>query len=84
MDHSLVCKFEQTGSHGAANAAPLTHTLPRQIWVEKELSSVPTVAHAIHVEAAAALGRVGMTLLAMPMFTSVRTFSACSVCTSRQ
>jgi len=46
VDDSLVCKFEQTGSHGAANAAPLTPTLPHQIRVEKELPDVTTVAQA--------------------------------------
>jgi hypothetical protein len=46
VNDSLVCKFEQTGSHGAANAAPLTPTLPHQIRVEKELSDVTTVAQA--------------------------------------
>ena len=46
VDDSLVCKSEQTGSHGAANAAPLTPTLPHQFRVEKELSSVLTMAQA--------------------------------------
>ena len=46
MDDFLVCKFKQTGSHGAASAAPLTPTLPHQIRAERGLSSVPTMAQA--------------------------------------
>ncbi|KIM44197.1 hypothetical protein M413DRAFT_376682 [Hebeloma cylindrosporum] len=46
VDDSLVCNFEQTGSHGAANAAPLTSTQFLQIREEKELSSVASMAQA--------------------------------------